>query len=209
MRRGQLPLGAIATERRALERRGPGLRPAFTLQGARGRGAISWQTMLADLALILFMVTAAAMGQTPKIPPKVPAPHPAAKPMALPYSARGEALALWRAGAGAPSLSAWLGAQAADQRQQLTISAAYQPGHFAEAAAKAADLATQAGAMGHKARLVIEPAELSGAAAQVEISASLAFDRPDPVSPPTALAPALAPAGLARPLHGAGQTKPS
>ena len=205
MRRGQLPLGAIATERRALERLGPGLRPDFSLRGSRQGGAISWQTMLADLALILFMVTAAAMGQSPK----TPAPHPAAKPMALPYSARGEALALWRAGAGAPSLAAWLGAQAADQRQQLTISAAYQPGHFAEAAAKAADLATQAGVMGHKARLVIEPAEPSGAAAKVEISASLAFDRPDPVSPPTALAPALAPAGLARPLHGAGQTKPS
>ena len=212
MRTSQLPLGAIATERRALDRRVPGLRPAFSLQGARGRGAISWQTMLADLALILFMVTAAAMGQPAKTPahhPPAEAPTNRAKPMASPYSARGEVLALWRAGPEAPPLAAWLGAQAADQRQQLTISAAYQPGHFAEAAAKAADLATQAGVMGHKARLVIEPAEPSGAAAKVEISASLAFDRPDPVSPPTALAPALAPAGLARPLHGAGQTKPS
>ena len=202
MRASQLPLGAIATERRALDRRVPGLRPAFSLQGARGRGAISWQTMLADLALILFMVTAAAMGQPAKTPahhPPAEAPTNRAKPMALPYSARGEVLALWRAGPEAPSLAAWLGAQAADKRQQLTISAAYQPGHFAEAAAKAAGLATQAGVMGRTARLVIEPAEVSGAAAQVEISASLAFDRPDP---------APAPSGLARALHDTGQTTP-
>ena len=211
MRASQLPLGAIATERRALDRRVPGLRPAFSLQGARGRGAISWQTMLADLALILFMVTAAAMGQPAKPPAHHAPPATPAKPMASPYSARGEVLALWRAGPEAPSLAAWLLAQAADQRQQLTISAAYQPGHFAEAASKAAGLAAQAGAMGRTARLVIEPAQVSDAAAQVDISASLAFDRPDPAPAPSGLAPSglARVSGLARALHDSGQTTPA
>ena len=214
MRPRPLPLGAIANERRGLERRGPSLRPAFSLQGGRARGAISWQTMLADLALILFMVTAAAMGQPAKTPAaKTPAPKPA--PLALPYSARGEALAVWRAGAGAPSLGAWLGAQAADQRQQLTISAAYQPGQFARAAARAAALAAQAGAMGRKARLVIEPADSAARAPApgpggVDITASLAFDRPDPAAAPQPAAqPAPATPGLARGLQDNVRINPS
>ena len=219
MRPRPLPLGAIANERRGLERRGldrraPGLRTAFSLQGARARGAISWQTMLADLALILFMVTAAAMGQPAKTPAaKTPATKPAPKPapLALPWSARGEALAIWRAGAGAPSLGAWLGAQAADQRQQLTISAAYQPGQFAKAAARAAALAAQAGAMGRKARLVIEPADSTAhVPGGVDISASLAFDRPDPgAAPRPAARPAPTTPGLARGLQDNVRINPS
>jgi len=178
----------------------PGLGlPGLGLPGTRPRGGLGWQTMLADLALILFMVTAAAMGQP--APRNAPLATPDPAPAPLPCAAREEALALWRAAPGGPSLAAWLGAQAADPRQQLTISAVYPPGHLARALAEAGALARQAAAMGRQARLVIEPGVAS--AGDVVPRASLAFDRADPASAPNAAA-----APLARALHHHGQISP-
>ena len=131
--------------------------------------------MLADLALILFMVTAAAMGQPP--PRAVPrAPHhaettPAPGPI-------GEPVAVWRLGPGAPPLGQWLATQQADPRLALTITVRYgtgryAPGGQAAALARAGVLAREAGAMGREARLVVE------AATGAEVVATLAFDRSD------------------------------
>lgn len=141
--------------------------------------ALGWQTMLADLALVLFMVTAAAMGAPP-----ARAPHVSTAPRQAPShpantdnhgpSAQGEALAIWRDGPQAPPLDQWLAAQAADPRQQLTITLRYRPGGMRAGLARAGALADRAGPLGVHARIVAEPAG-EGAPG---LLASLAFDQP-------------------------------
>jgi len=104
------------------------------------RAGSGWQTVLADLSLILFMVTASAVSQAP---PAVPSrPEPAVLP------ALGEPVALWRAGQGAPALAEWLAASAPDPRLRLTIMAA------PDQAPAALNLARNAG---RPARVLIEP----------------------------------------------------
>ena len=125
---------------------------------AGGRG--SWQTIIADLALILFMVTAAAMGS--KKPETSDNPLPA----------RGEALAIYRPQQGAPPLGDWLAEQAADERQQLTIIGRHTEGAAEAAADDALALALDAAEHGVRARVLLEPAEKS------DLLAVLAFDNP-------------------------------
>ncbi|MFM5918118.1 MAG: hypothetical protein ACKOOL_11385 [Novosphingobium sp.] len=99
-----------------------------------------WQTVLADLSLILFMITAASVndakpqGVPPVIRPQLPA--------------MGEPVAVWSAAAGGPSIRDWLARTAADPRLRLTILA---PPAAAQAALELAQSA------GRPARLVIEP----------------------------------------------------
>ena len=123
---------------------------------------VGWQTTLAALALILFMVTAAAMAERPD------AADPAAA--ASPVPARGEPLAIYRSAPGAPPLADWLAEQPHDARQNLTIVARYAAGKSAEMAAAAVALAREAGAAGRSARIVVEPASAS------ELTAVLDFD---------------------------------
>ncbi|MBN9504986.1 MAG: hypothetical protein J0I69_03075 [Altererythrobacter sp.] len=119
----------------------------------------SWQTVIADLALILFMVTAAAM-QRDKV-------RVGAEPLPM----RGEPLAFYRAAEDAPPLAQWLAVQAPDPRQRLTIVARYAPGEAEQATHAAVALAAEAGEAGGEARIVVEPGERS------EVLAMLAFDR--------------------------------
>ncbi len=128
------------------------------------RAGSGWQTVLADLSLILFMVTASAVSQGRPAPPEAP-PAP---------SARSEPLALWRAGAGAPPIGQWLESQGADPRQQLTIIARYAPGSQAAVMTEAGALVRDAGAAGLSARLTLEPGEPG-------IVAALAFDAPEAI----------------------------
>lgn len=116
-----------------------------------------WQTTLTDLALILFMITASAVS--------VSHGGAAARP-----SPQAEPLAVWRAGAEAPPIEAWLEEQPRDARQLLTIRSAYAPGGQADAVAAAAGLARLAGQGGLAARIVVEPGEGG-------LSATLAYDR--------------------------------
>ena len=125
----------------------------------------SWQTLFADLAIILFMITAATLSRSsgeegPKLPSSraAPAPSPAAS-----------SIALYRAGEGSPPLAEWLAAQAPDARQRLSIRISYRSGDQVAALERAAALLRQAGATGANARIVIEP----GAE---DATASLAFD---------------------------------
>lgn len=146
-----------------------------------GRAGLAWQTSLADLSLILFMVTAAAVSQQPGNMPQ-PGMRIAAPPSSP--SPQSEPLSLYVAAPGAPSLAQWLRDQAADPRQQLTITARYGPGGQAQALADAARLAAQAGALGRAARVVVEPGEGPARVA-------LAYDPPGET-------------GMARDLHGSG-----
>lgn len=129
----------------------------------RPRLAGAWQTTMADLALILFIVAVAGMqgGKESKESKQEPRPSP-----------RGEAVAVYRAGEGAPPVSEWLAEQAPDERQQLTIVARYRPGEADAAAREALAVAEDAGAMGRSARIVLEQGEAEGTLA------ILAFDHP-------------------------------
>lgn len=138
------------------------------------RTGSGWQYILADLSLILFMVTAAALASADDAPAAKPAAamkHPNVTEGAQPLSPQGQPLALYRAAPGAPPLGQWLRDQSADTRQQLTIVAQYGPGAQAEALGQAEALAQQAGAAGTRARIVVEPG-------QGGTTAALAFDAP-------------------------------
>ena len=135
---------------------------------ARATTLIGWQTLLADLSLILFMVTAAAMAAKPD--------HPAGAKQAgrpAPNAAVGAPLAMWRAG-GSQTLRQWLAGEQSDVRQQLTITAHYRLGEAAPALLAVQELVGQASAMGKSARVIVTPA---GTGTGEEILASLAYDR--------------------------------
>jgi hypothetical protein len=134
------------------------------------RTGSGWQYILADLSLILFMVTAAALASTDDAPAQA---QPAARAAGgRPLSPQAAPLALYRAAPGAPPLGQWLRGQSADARQQLTIIAQYASGDQARALSQAAALAQDAGEAGLRARIVVEPGPGG-------TTASLAFDAPE------------------------------
>jgi hypothetical protein len=118
------------------------------------RAGSGWQTVLADLSLILFMVMAAAVNEAPASAPAAPPP-----PVVLP--ALGDPVALWRQAPDAPSLKDWLASSGPDPRLRLTILAA------PDAANEALALAVGAG---RPARVLIEPGATG-------ISAALTYDQ--------------------------------
>jgi hypothetical protein len=117
------------------------------------RAGSGWQTLLADLSIILFMVTAATLSPTKEATPA----KGGAAPETPSPSPRSEPLAVYRAGATAPPLGQWLAAQSPDSRQQLSIVAHYAPGNQQASLAEAGTLLAQAGTAGVSARLVVEP----------------------------------------------------
>lgn len=109
-----------------------------------------WQTVLADLSLILFMVCAGALTAAPA------RFEPAGVPD-LPQSSPPGPLAIYRADPGAPPLDQWLSDQTPDPRQRLTIVATYAGTGRVAAAAQAEALARSAEAAGFVPRVTIEP----------------------------------------------------
>lgn len=137
------------------------------------RAGSGWQYLLADLSLILFMVTAATLSQAEDAPAvRAARPAEAPPPDAVAISPQGQPLAFYHADPGAPPLRQWLRDQSADARQQLTIVAQYAPGGQVAALHSAEKLAAEAGEAGTRARIVIEP----GAGGT---TASLAYDVPE------------------------------
>ena len=122
--------------------------------GTRG----SWRTVMVDLALILVIVTAAAMNR-----------HGTNKQETL-LPVRAEPLASFRPSSGAPPLREWLAEQPRDDRERLTIVGRYSAGHIASASRGAIQLALEAEAAGRPSRVVLEPA------ARSDLVAVLAFD---------------------------------
>lgn len=127
------------------------------------RLAGGWQTTMADLSLILFIVSVAGLqaGKAGKAGLDEHAPPAQAEP-----------LAVYRAGEGAPPLGEWLAEQAPDPRQHLTIVATYRPGEADAAAREAIALAQQAAARQQPARIVLEQGDTA------RVTASLAYDQP-------------------------------
>lgn len=131
--------------------------------------AAAWQTILADLALILFMITAAALAGAPDGPmapiagpvsgppserppaPLLPPPRPV-----VAASPRSEPVGVWRDGPGVPPLAEWLRQQGSDPRLRVTILVRHARGHGLLALAQAKALVAAAGERGSGARIVIE-----------------------------------------------------
>lgn len=129
------------------------------------RLAGGWQTTMADLSLILFIVSVAGLqaGKAGRADQDEHAPPAQAEP-----------LAVYRAGDDAPPLGEWLAEQAPDPRQHLTIVATYRPGEVDAAAREAIALAHQASAQQQPARIVLEPGDAA------RVIATLAYDQPSP-----------------------------
>lgn len=136
------------------------------------RAGTSWQLILADLALILFLLTLSAL----------PAAEAETGRRLADSKARGEdaqgalqpeispAQALYRPVPEGPSLGEWLAAQAPDPRATLTIFAVHAEGSEAAAWERAQKLAGEARARGARVRTIITvgPAD--------DVYASLAYD---------------------------------
>jgi hypothetical protein len=132
----------------------------------------SWQTLLADLALVLFIITAAALTR------QRPAHHALpAMPFVLEAApANTSPLAIYRDAPGAPPLADWLRQQSHDPRQQITIVARYAPGSENALPRRVAALVAAAVAAGAHPRIVIEPGDGS-------TSAGVGYDAPADVAP--------------------------
>lgn len=130
------------------------------------RAGSGWQTVLADLSLILFMVTASAVGQGMAHD----APPPALPQVAEPL--RGDPVAVWRPGPGGPALAEWLAQQGSDERQRLSIVVPYAPGGQAAALELARDWTR---GLANPARVIVEPGDPAAA------YAALTFDMAQPL----------------------------
>lgn len=134
--------------------------------------APSWQLILADLALILFLVTLSALaneasngtGHVYSTAEKTQKPEIAASQ------------ALFRATALGPTLAEWLREQSADPRATLTIFAQHTPADQTVIWEQAQALAGNAEEVGFAVRVVIKQAPSS------DVYASLAYDAPTAVS---------------------------
>ena len=126
------------------------------------RTGVGWQYALTDLSLILFLVSASGLAHGMAKPPKPS--HPPAIPVVA------DPVAVWRAGAGAPTLGEWIASQPRDPRQRLTVIAHYAGHDGAAASAQASALLRSAGKVAGQVRIVVEPGETS------DLSAALTWD---------------------------------
>ncbi|MEQ8411686.1 MAG: hypothetical protein RIC51_07905 [Erythrobacter sp.] len=140
----------------------------------RDEGA-GWQLILADLALILFLVTLAALAGFPE--------GGSAKGEAGTGSGGSEARfapsqALYRPGPDAPPLARWLARQARDPRATLTIYARHSGPEDSATWARARALAREARQAGVAVRVVIEGGDGTDGenGAQSGLHASLGYD---------------------------------
>ena len=108
-----------------------------------------WLTTLADLSIILFMVTAADLSNAHAAPD--PAPE-----VAL---ATAEPVAIYRPEAGVIPFKDWLAAQPADSRQRVTVVVRHRGNDAQAQIAQGLALADAADLAGRPPRLIAEHAE--------------------------------------------------
>lgn len=150
------------------------IRSPASLKAGAGRVGHGWQLILADLALILFLLTLSALPAAEAEAGRQLAARAVqektARDSARPEAEIAAAQALFRPVVGGPSLGAWLKAQSPDPRATLTVFAVHAPGGEAEAWARAGALAAEARAAGARVRTIITAGQ------EAEIYASLAYD---------------------------------
>lgn len=132
-----------------------------------------WQLILADLALILFLLSLSALPAAEAESGRRLAAR-AVQEQKMRETDEPEvaaAQALFRPVAGGPSLGDWLNAQAPDPRATVTVFATHTPGAEAAAWARAEALAAQARAAGTQVRTIIAVGEAD------QVYASLAYDQ--------------------------------
>lgn len=132
-------------------------------------GGPGWQLILADLALILFLLTLSALPAAEAETGHRLADKDARR-MIKPEIAAAQAL--YRPVADGPSLTEWLTAQPRDPRATLTIFAQHRPGEAQRMWETAQALARKAHASGVPVRAIVTAGEDS------DIYASLAYDAP-------------------------------
>jgi hypothetical protein len=120
------------------------------------RAASGWQTVTADLALILFLITAQAVREPAAPSPQEETEVEAEADTAEPAPVASSALALHKPAKG-ESVEEWLLAAVTDERQVATISIGYAPGQREEALAEGERLLAEAEAAGVAARLIAMP----------------------------------------------------
>lgn len=138
--------------------------------GGTGSG---WQLILADLALILFLVTLTALPVAEAEAPRSLAARVARDEDTRPTARRAEiaaAQALYRPVAGGPGLAEWLASQPRDPRTTLTIFALHPAGGEAAAWEDARALAASAQGSDVPVRIIIT------AGPEADLYASLAYD---------------------------------
>ena len=129
----------------------------------------NWQLTLADLAIILFLTSFSALAQDQKRPhPAHPAPSASPRATSI---AVAEPVALWRAGAGAPPLAAWLKEQGFDQRMRVNVIGSYSAGDRDHIIAEATALSADPALIGRAIRFIFEPADVSG------LTVTLSYDQ--------------------------------
>lgn len=129
------------------------------------RAGSGWQTITADLALILFLITAQASRETPS------APQPS-KPVEMPLAeSSGAGLAIYRHGP-ETDLKQWLEATLTDDRQSATVSIRYPVGERDAAFRAGSRLLHEIERQGSNARLVLEV----GPRAETESMVTIDYD---------------------------------
>lgn len=126
-----------------------------------GGDKTGWATMLADLSIILFMITAADLANAEL------AQDGLASAEAVETA---EPVAVYRPGRAAPPLSDWLSSQPEDPMQRLTIVVHYAGSGLEDAVEQGLELSREAEKAGRPARMIVEQAE------HTEAAAILAYD---------------------------------
>lgn len=139
---------------------------------AHPRTGHGWQLILADLALILFLLTLSALPAAEAESGERLADRAARDKEAegVPLPEIAGAQALFRPVPGGPALGEWLAVQAPDPRATLTVVATHPAGGEAQAWTRAQALAAEARARGTRVRIVIT------AGTTADLTASLAYD---------------------------------
>lgn len=145
------------------------------------RAGTGWQYALADLSLILFLVTASALAQANS-------GHNPPSPPPLPVAAAldSEPVAVWSAGEGGPQLRPWLDQVAADPRLEVRVVVRYIDGEREAALSQAVQLAASGGPRARRARLLVEPGDRPGASVSLFYASELQGRQAMAVKPPLA-----------------------
>lgn len=112
-----------------------------------GAGTQGWAITLADLCIILFLITSADLSNAEIAKSALDKGDAAAIATADP-------VAIYRPGP--TPLRAWLESQQADPRQRITVVVHHDGTHTAQALAQGAKLAEEAEKAGHQPRVIVE-----------------------------------------------------
>lgn len=131
------------------------------------RAGTGWQYALADLSLILFMVTASALvhvaAKAGDAPPLNAQGAPERMSQRIAAAMDSSPVAVWSAEPGAPPLADWLARAAADPRLEVRVIVRFSGDTREAAVARGLRLVEAGGVRAGSARLLVEPGQSDGA----------------------------------------------